>query len=438
MHSLPGSDTATTTGDEAVATVEFYLSDQQNAIDDFLHHPTPMWVGHVSRTMRVARHRTGVVGTVRALASQVHPVFMLPPVAASLAGAVLAGQLSLPIAGWHASAIFCAVYTAHVTDGYVDFHVRGEDDDHPLTPAGCRVGQAAATAGFLVSLVALWWLAGAAAAALTLPTWVIGSLHAPVLDVRPVTATAGYPAGVALALVGGAFAQTGTVPATVAGLAAVLFVLLCGVKVVDDTADLAGDRSLGKRTVAVVVGRRRARQLGRGLQAVALAATAALAAVGTFPDGALLAVFAGGAVGWRAAGAPPARATMLLTRGTYVFLALLLAALWYRPLAGPPAVDVGVLGPYTYLATEVAFGTLAVALCARADALRRAARTVVALYPLAYLWDRYTLAVGVFEVQLRTGVDLLGIPVEEHVFMVVVPALVVGVHESVNGRGTAG
>jgi lycopene cyclase domain-containing protein len=97
--------------------------------------------------------------------------------------------------------------------------------------------------------------------------------------------------------------------------------------------------------------------------------------------------------------------------------------------------DIGaVFGPYTYLASEVAFGTLAAVLLYRAGALRRAAVTVAALYPVAYVWDWYTLTIGVFAVELRTGVDLLGIPVEEHIFMVVVPALVVAFHETIHGR----
>ena len=99
------------------------------------------------------------------------------------------------------------------------------------------------------------------------------------------------------------------------------------------------------------------------------------------------------------------------------------------------APDVGaVFGPYTYLASEVAFGALAFVLLYRADALRRAGVTVAALYPIAYVWDWYTLTIGVFAIQLRTGVDFLGIPVEEHVFMVVVPALVVAFHETIHGQ----
>jgi len=96
--------------------------------------------------------------------------------------------------------------------------------------------------------------------------------------------------------------------------------------------------------------------------------------------------------------------------------------------------DIGVFGPYTYLVTEVIWGAVALALLWRADALWPAGKTIVALYPIAYLWDWYTLEVGVFAIELRTGVDLLGIPIEEHIFMVVVPALVIGLHETLHGE----
>ncbi|EMA09661.1 lycopene cyclase domain-containing protein [Haloarcula quadrata] len=95
--------------------------------------------------------------------------------------------------------------------------------------------------------------------------------------------------------------------------------------------------------------------------------------------------------------------------------------------------DIGVFGPYTYLVTEVVWGTVALALLWRANALRMAAKTIVVLYPIAYVWDWYTLTVGVFAIKLRTGVDLLGIPIEEHIFMIVVPALILGIHENLHG-----
>lgn len=95
--------------------------------------------------------------------------------------------------------------------------------------------------------------------------------------------------------------------------------------------------------------------------------------------------------------------------------------------------DISVFGPYTYLVTEVVFGSVAFGLLVYANALGRAARTIAALYPVAYVWDWYTLRVGVFAIELRTGVDLLGIPIEEHLFILVVPSLVIGIHETIHG-----
>ncbi|MFD1513701.1 lycopene cyclase domain-containing protein [Halomarina rubra] len=97
-------------------------------------------------------------------------------------------------------------------------------------------------------------------------------------------------------------------------------------------------------------------------------------------------------------------------------------------------MDITVFGPYTYLVTEVLWAAVAVAFVTYADAWRAAARTTLVLYPFAYVWDWYTLEVGVFEIPLRTGVELLGIPIEEHVFMLLVPTMVVGVHETLRKR----
>lgn len=97
-------------------------------------------------------------------------------------------------------------------------------------------------------------------------------------------------------------------------------------------------------------------------------------------------------------------------------------------------VDIGaIFGRWTYLATEVGFGTLAALLLTYTGAWRRAARTVLTLYPLGFVWDWYTLEIGVFEIPLRTGVTLLGIPLEEHLFILVVPSLVVAWHELLHG-----
>ena len=100
--------------------------------------------------------------------------------------------------------------------------------------------------------------------------------------------------------------------------------------------------------------------------------------------------------------------------------------------------DITVFGEYTYLVTELFWGAIALSLVAYADAHRQAARTVLVLYPPAYVWDWYTLEVGVFEIPLRTGVELAGIPIEEHIFMILVPAMVVGAHETLRKLDVAG
>jgi len=380
--------------------------------------------------MAFARRANGFRADLGALASQVHPVFMLPPLAASVFGAVLAGSFAPVPLACHVLAAFFAVYTAHVKDGYVDFYARGEDDDHPMTAAGCRRALAGATLGFAAVTGTLGVVAGPVAALLAVPMWLVGFLHAPQFDTNPVTTTLGYPFGIALAIGGGYYVQAGALAAEPLSYGVVFLVTLAGVKVIDDSTDYEYDRSIAKRTVAVVLGRRRARRLAYALLYAGFVLVVVFSVDGLFPAAAPLAALAFGAVAIPASRADAALATKLLIRGAYVFLALLVVAVWFRPLAGLPLPDIGVLGPYTYLATEIGFGALALALLVRAGAVRRALWTVLALYPLAFVWDWYTLEVGVFAIPLRTGVVLAGIPLEEHLFMLVVPALVIGIHET--------
>jgi 1,4-dihydroxy-2-naphthoate octaprenyltransferase len=282
--------------------------------------------------MEVARHGSGARAVLEALASQVHPVFMLPPLAASAFGAVLAREFAPVVGVLHALAIFFALYTAHVKDGYVDFHIRGEDDDHPITAAGCRLVLATSSTAFFVCLGALWWLSGIGAALLTLPTWLIAYFHAPQLDTNPVSATTGYPLGIAVSLLGGYYVQAGGLSLVVLAFAAVFLLLLSGIKVIDDAKDYEYDRSIAKRTVAVVLGRDRARLTAYGLMAGGLLVVLLLTALSVFPPSAVLAVLAFAAVALIARRAESELATMLLIRGSYVFLAVLVVAVWYRPL----------------------------------------------------------------------------------------------------------
>jgi lycopene cyclase domain-containing protein len=202
------------------------------------------------------------------------------------------------------------------------------------------------------------------------------------------------------------------------------------VKIIDDEQDFEYDRSIDKRTVSVLLGRSPARTVAVSLLLLGLVGVLWGTVSGLFPPASPIAALAFGSVVLVARHARPTIATMLLIRGAYVFLAFLLVAVWFRPLSGTALPDITVLGSYTYLATEIAFGTAAFGLLSYAGALRSAARTIAAVYPVAYVWDWYTLEVGVFEIAMRTGYDLFGIPIEEHIFMIVVPALVLGVHET--------
>jgi lycopene cyclase domain-containing protein len=92
--------------------------------------------------------------------------------------------------------------------------------------------------------------------------------------------------------------------------------------------------------------------------------------------------------------------------------------------------DISVFGRYTYLLTELLWGAVALTLLRRTNSTRKALRVSLVLYPFAYAWDRYTLEVGVFDIPLRTGIEIAGIPLEEHLFMFVVPSMVVGTAEA--------
>ncbi len=283
--------------------------------------------------MVLATDGSGPAAAARALLSQVHPVFMLPAVASSLFGGVLAGDVAAVPAAVHATAVFAGLYVAHVTDGYVDYYVRGEDDSHPLTERGCRVARWGATGLFAACVLALGLAVDVVAALVTLPGWFVAAGHAPQLDTNPVTATAGYPTGIALALVGGYYVQAAAFDPVPVAFGVVFLAILSGVKVIDDAQDYEYDRTIEKRTVAVALGRARARSVAYGLMATGLLAVVAFAALAVFPPGAALAAAAFAVVAGLARRATPEVATMLLIRGAYVFLAVLLAAVQWGPVA---------------------------------------------------------------------------------------------------------
>lgn len=380
--------------------------------------------------MVLVRDGSGIPAIIRGYSSQIHPVFMLPPVVASWFGAIIAEDVTIYLGAIHVLAVFLAVYTAHIKDGYIDYYVRGEDTHHPLTIRGCRIGLAGASIAFALCVGLLWLFVGPIAALLTIPGWVIGYLHTPYLDMNPIGATVGYPAGIALAIIGGFYVQTGFISLAVIGYALVFLLILIGVKIIDDETDVLFDQSIEKHTVAVVLGPKRGRRLAFCFLSIGLITVLWLTVDGYFPPSAPLAAVVFATIAIFALPAPPALATKLLVRGGYVFFAVLIIAVWYQPLTAIELPDITVFGQYTYLLTEIFFGSIAIGLLYHSKSLWLAIRTIIVLYPIAYLWDWYTLEVGVFAIVKRTGIDIFGIPLEEHIFILVVPAFVIGVHET--------
>jgi hypothetical protein len=87
------------------------------------------------------------------------------------------------------------------------------------------------------------------------------------------------------------------------------------------------------RTVAVVVGPEHAYRAAYALMATGMVAVVGLAAgLDGVPPGAVGAPVVFGAVAVVARRARPELATKLLIRGSYLFLAVLVATVWFRPL----------------------------------------------------------------------------------------------------------
>lgn len=282
--------------------------------------------------MGIARHGAGPRATLAAFASQIHPVFMLPAVAAGWFGALLALPIDPVVTALHTITIAGTVYTAHVKDGYIDFYVREEDDDHPLTPKGCWIGLLTASLVVFGSILGLWYRVDLVAVLLTVPAWAIAYLHAPQLDLNPIGVTLGYPTGIALAVLSGAYIQHGSMPSAAVAFGTLLFILLAGIKIVDDEQDLDFDRDIGKPTVAAYVGGHRARELAYGLIAIAIIGTIGAATFAVIPRLTILGALAFGVVGWFARGATASVATALLIRGAYLYLAGAVFAVWLHSL----------------------------------------------------------------------------------------------------------
>jgi 4-hydroxybenzoate polyprenyltransferase len=267
------------------------------------------------------------------LAAHVRPVFMVPVIGISVCGSLLAPEVDVQLAAMHATGAGIALFVAHLRDGLVDGHVRGEEQPVLSIPA-YRWTTAAATLVALLFAVALFTTVSVLAAGSITVLLCLALLHAPYLDRHPVPVTVDYPVGIAVTLAGGFATQTGTLPVDVLAAAVSMAMLLSGIKVGIDQLDAAFDRTIGKHTVPVIAG-------GTGAQRVAASvfAGAALFVAGFVVTGILPVVASIGAVAAiGCAGAtltvPPRTAVRLQMALSYVFAGALFAALCGRYCAG--------------------------------------------------------------------------------------------------------
>jgi 1,4-dihydroxy-2-naphthoate octaprenyltransferase len=196
--------------------------------------------------------------------SQVHPVFMVAAI-----GATVVGGLYSPIANLGNLTIFCvcvfaALYFAHVRDSYVDFFERGEDRFSYMTKQQAKRAMLACTlavvaCGAYFALQGLWLAVGVVFAGLLLAFF-----HTP-MDLNPIGATAGYPTGLALAAIGGFYVQAGAVSNKIVFFAAAVWLVLNGVKIVDDIKDFEWDRKFGKIAAPVYFGKKKAKKVAVAL-----------------------------------------------------------------------------------------------------------------------------------------------------------------------------
>lgn len=279
--------------------------------------------------MGIARHGSGPGPTVRALASQVHPVFMIPALLSSIFGGFLTGQIASLPATLHLVAVFTGLYIAHVKDGYVDFYLRSEDESHPLTKSGCTTSIVVSSLVFASATVAIAFVVDIFAALITVPGWIIGYYHAPQLDMNSVTVTVAYPLGIALAFLGGYYVQASAITAVALAYGLLFFLILTGMKIIDDASDYEYDRSIDKPTLAVVLGLATAHHLAYGVMIAALALAVVFIVLGLIPPSVIAAVVAFLAVISVTIGKGPKRTTEILIRGSYVFILLSALAEWY-------------------------------------------------------------------------------------------------------------
>ncbi|MBI1972308.1 MAG: hypothetical protein HYS53_03335 [Candidatus Aenigmarchaeota archaeon] len=199
--------------------------------------------------------------------TQVHPIFMIAALQAGLVGSLFYSPFDLYRFAVVAIGIFSALYYAHVKDSYVDYYVRHEDPAAQLTRKQSKLALAGSVLVFFACMAYLYTVSGWLIIPLMIGGLALAYAHAPYLDMNPLGATAGYPTGLFLATLAGFYSQAGFIGFSVLAFSFVVWIILNGVKIVDDIKDYGWDKPFGKRSAVVALGKRNAKLAGCALVA---------------------------------------------------------------------------------------------------------------------------------------------------------------------------
>lgn len=228
--------------------------------------------------------------------------------------------------------VFLALYVAHLKDTYMDFFVRKEyelgyqsrfkDAGGILEKRELLLAILFSSLLFLVISLYLGAVSSFLFTLIALVAWLIALVYVPYLDKHWFTVSISYPAGVALAVLGGYVLQAGVIDLGSVSLCLAVWWLLIGVKIVDDLPDIEGDRTLSKKTIPVVIGFKEAKNVAYVFISLGLILACLTACLRVIPFsvtcsvGVSIPVFA---YSWRF---DPRKGIMVLIAGSYVLMLL--------------------------------------------------------------------------------------------------------------------
>lgn len=262
---------------------------------------------------------------------ETRPPFMLAAVLVSVLGGAMAPHVDLGKISLFATAIFFTLYVAHLRDTYFDFFIRGEyklgyrsragDAGGVLTKEELALGIGFGVGIFLVLTAYLVWISSLLLLPIMLTAFILALVYVPYLDRTPIVSTI-WPLGILCAILGGFVVQAGGLSMEVLILGSIIWLLLVGGKQIDDLPDLDVDVKLKKRTLAVILGFKRAKRLGYLLILAGLGLGFLLSVVGLLPTFTMCSFAPALPLVYLSWGMNPRRGVMVLIIAAYLILVL--------------------------------------------------------------------------------------------------------------------